>query len=81
MKAEKCPVCYGSGKYPSLTNKNVFLISKNEKEIKPEDQKECHGCMGKGWICVPSDSPPYFPPRHFYDKIRRQTPLKGYTRL
>ena len=72
MKAEKCPVCYGSGKYPNSVplDKNQIFNQPSKKPL-PEEQSKCHGCDGKGWIALPSD-PPYFPPRNINDRIRRQ---------
>ncbi len=36
-EAQKCPVCDGSGKYPSSGWTSVTEVV-------------CHGCNGKGWV-------------------------------
>ena len=58
--AERCPVCYGSGKYTPPANPNSSAV--------PQPQI-CHGCGGKGWVELndyttpnPWVSPPYVPP-------------------
>lgn len=38
--AEKCPVCEGSGYYATIG----------------EGQQKCHGCNGKGWVIVDTQS-------------------------
>src|SRR5574337_813464 len=85
MKAELCPVCRGSGRYPnkvkdnsnffgnpqpSLTNPNA-----NPKQKEQFQDRQCHGCSGKGYILIPSDDhsdyypPPFYPskPKPPYD--------------
>lgn len=57
MKAQLCPVCGGSGKYPAIqTPGNLFKLP-NKPEVTPKDQKQCHGCLGKGWIMLPESKP------------------------
>lgn len=43
MKAVKCPVCDGSGKYRATDGNGAWVES------------PCHGCGGKGWVTVPDD--------------------------
>jgi hypothetical protein len=51
MSVEKCPVCYGSGKY-----------DKRGYGLEP-DKVTCHGCLGKGWVETSNQSfTPYFNP-------------------
>ena len=48
--AERCPICYGTGKVNDPTNHQLKMT--------------CYGCGGKGWIEVndqPYISPPYQP--------------------
>jgi len=47
MKAVLCPVCDGKGK---------VLESITEGHIKAEFDRECHGCLGKGWVEVSDDA-------------------------
>ena len=42
-EAQKCPVCDGSGKYPSSGWIDATAVV-------------CHGCNGKGWIKVTTNS-------------------------
>ena len=67
--AERCPVCYGSGKYTPPYDPNSSSV--------PQPQT-CHGCGGKGWVelydyqtqpqpqpnipITPFPGTPYFPP-------------------
>jgi len=52
MKAVKCPVCNGSGKYQ---------VPNSASTAGPEMVK-CHGCDGKGWVTVPDDGmTPFYP--------------------
>lgn len=39
--AEKCPICYGSGRIG----------------VERTSRKDCHGCQGKGWIEVDDTIP------------------------
>ena len=41
--AERCPVCYGSGKYTPINGGCSSGV--------PQPQT-CHGCGGKGWVEV-----------------------------
>ena len=53
--AERCPVCYGTGKYTPPQDPNSTAVS---------TPQTCHGCGGKGWVEVDSNQPnsiPYFP--------------------
>ena len=53
MKAERCPVCYGTGKYidpPDPTDPMTTAGS---------NPRTCHGCAGKGWVEIHDD--PIFP--------------------
>ena len=62
MKAERCPVCYGSGKYQTgadIGGTNPTVTT-------------CHGCGGKGWVEVQSYEPVYphypgYPSGGYYD--------------
>jgi hypothetical protein len=82
MKAELCPVCRGSGKYPYIIKPNPFLDPSKSEEPKNVKQHDCHGCNGRGWISLPEDPPHpiFFPPK---DKLRRQIdrPDHNYRRL
>lgn len=55
MKAEKCPVCNGTGKYvpPQDPYCTAVVI-----------EQPCHGCNGKGWVEVNESTiyPTYYPP-------------------
>lgn len=44
-KAQKCPVCDGSGEFGQKT----VIGNDGTKWI---GGKECHGCNGKGWVVV-----------------------------
>ena len=46
MKAEKCPVCDGSGKV-------AIRDGKLDTSAAAERDRTCHGCGGKGWVEVP----------------------------
>ena len=39
--AEKCPICYGTGKINTGNSSTAGPI-----------EKRCHGCGGKGWVTV-----------------------------
>ena len=43
MKAERCPVCYGTGKYIDPPDPMTTVC------LSP---RTCHGCAGKGWVGV-----------------------------
>ena len=60
MKAEKCPVCGGSGKY-------VHHEEPGHTTTGGSIPQPCHGCGGKGWVEVGDGTPsitiyPYPPP-------------------
>lgn len=42
-KAQKCPVCYGSGKVPN---------ERFQQTTYDRPRKLCHGCGGLGWVTV-----------------------------
>lgn len=46
-KAQRCPVCGGSGKYQHPDNGH------STAPLMPET---CHGCNGKGWVTVSDDN-------------------------
>ncbi len=56
MKAQRCPVCGGSGKYQ---------VPNTESTAGPQYQP-CHGCGGKGWVEVSEASPVDYPIRPIY---------------
>ena len=41
--AERCPVCFGSGKY----NPSPQIIG-----TAPNEDRTCHACMGKGYVVI-----------------------------
>jgi hypothetical protein len=41
--AERCPVCYGSGKYTPINDGYSTAVPQ---------PVTCHGCGGKGWVEV-----------------------------
>ena len=51
MKAQKCPVCNGTGKYKELLFNDTLATTSN-----PYIERLCHGCNGKGWIVVPEEA-------------------------
>ena len=56
MRAERCPVCYGTGKYTDPPDAMNTVLPM---------PRTCHGCAGKGWIEVGEDhenSKPWTPP-------------------
>jgi DnaJ-class molecular chaperone len=46
MKAERCPVCYGTGKYTDPSDPMTTAVP---------GPRTCHGCAGKGWVEVQQD--------------------------
>jgi len=52
VKAVKCPVCGGTGKY---TPPNDF------KTTDVPQERTCHGCNGKGWVEIGSSDYPFYP--------------------
>lgn len=44
----KCPVCNGSGKYTEYHHKYERSIDRFDYYF----ERTCHGCDGKGWVCV-----------------------------
>lgn len=44
--AQKCPVCEGKGRLPTGTSSSTGIPY----------AAPCHGCQGKGWVVVPSQS-------------------------
>ena len=51
MHAERCPVCYGSGKVMPPDNGGTAV----------PQPITCHGCAGKGWVEVGDTFVPYIP--------------------
>jgi hypothetical protein len=54
--AERCPVCYGSGKYTPINDGYSTAVPQ---------PRTCHGCGGKGWVELfdwGNPSTPYVPP-------------------
>jgi len=49
-KAQKCPVCEGSGYVKTQT----FISTGADMEpiLHMSEEKSCHGCDGKGWVTV-----------------------------
>ena len=45
-KAQICPVCMGRGKYGPIA---IIALSENKSDEEPN----CHGCGGTGWVTVP----------------------------
>ena len=43
MKADRCPVCYGTGKYTPPQNPFSTAVA---------TPQTCHGCGGLGWVQV-----------------------------
>jgi len=48
--AEKCPICYGSGILRWIDGVELTGIV-----LDGQSEKQCHGCDGKGWLCVPDE--------------------------
>ena len=47
MKAERCPVCYGTGKYTDPPDPMTTAVP---------GPRTCHGCAGQGWVEVRDDA-------------------------
>lgn len=61
MKAQKCPVCDGTGKVRMVEYRSPGEIYPyHTSPIKYDTERVCNGCYGKGWILIPEDIPTDF---------------------
>ena len=51
MHAERCPICYGEG-----TLRYIDGIELSGIHLNGEEEKQCHGCNGKGWVEVQNET-------------------------
>jgi len=61
--AERCPVCFGSGKY----NPARQLIGG------PDEDRVCHACFGKGYVVINDVDANMFLPQLFHFTIQDTT--------